>query len=199
MRIEFPGLFDLQVNGFGGVDFNAPDLTADRVEPRARADARHRRDALPADAHHLVVRASLPRARASSRGISGSGHRRDPHGRAVHLAGGRPARRASARARRCAASVDDFKRRQDAAGGRIVLVTLAPEVPGALPLIEQLVADRRARRASGIPPRRRGRSPTRLPPARRWRRISATAAHRCCRAIRTSSGSCWRPTRLARA
>ena len=31
MNIEFPGLFDLQVNGFGGVDFNAPDLTADSV------------------------------------------------------------------------------------------------------------------------------------------------------------------------
>jgi N-acetylglucosamine-6-phosphate deacetylase len=39
-----------------------------------------------------------------------------------------------------AASVDDFKRRQDAAQGRIVLVTLAPEVPGALPLIDYLVA-----------------------------------------------------------
>ena len=31
MRIEFPGLFDLQVNGFGGVDFNARDLTAEHV------------------------------------------------------------------------------------------------------------------------------------------------------------------------
>ena len=31
MRITFPGLFDLQVNGFAGVDFNAPDLTADEV------------------------------------------------------------------------------------------------------------------------------------------------------------------------
>jgi len=38
------------------------------------------------------------------------------------------------------ATVDDFNRRQDAAGGRIALVTLAPEVPGALPLIEHLVA-----------------------------------------------------------
>jgi N-acetylglucosamine-6-phosphate deacetylase len=37
------------------------------------------------------------------------------------------------------ASVEDFRRRQDAAGGRIVLVTLAPEVPGALELIEHLV------------------------------------------------------------
>jgi N-acetylglucosamine-6-phosphate deacetylase len=38
------------------------------------------------------------------------------------------------------ASLDDFRRRQDAAGGRIVLVTLAPEVAGALALIEHLVA-----------------------------------------------------------
>jgi N-acetylglucosamine-6-phosphate deacetylase len=38
------------------------------------------------------------------------------------------------------ASLDDFRRRQDAAEGRIVLVTLAPEVPGALALIEHLVA-----------------------------------------------------------
>src|SRR4029450_8523398 len=37
------------------------------------------------------------------------------------------------------ASVDDFRRRQDAADGRIRLVTLAPEVPGALPLIVHLV------------------------------------------------------------
>ncbi len=39
-----------------------------------------------------------------------------------------------------AASVDDFARRQDAADGRILLVTLAPEVPGAIALIEHLVA-----------------------------------------------------------
>ena len=53
----------------------------------------------------------------------------------------RTARAARIRARTCtAASTDDFARRQEAAGGRIVLVTLAPEVPGALPLIEQLVS-----------------------------------------------------------
>jgi len=38
-----------------------------------------------------------------------------------------------------AASVEDFSRRQDAAEGRIGLVTLAPEVPGAFRLIEHLV------------------------------------------------------------
>ena len=37
-----------------------------------------------------------------------------------------------------AASMEDFARRQEAAGGEIRLVTLAPEVPGAIPLIEHL-------------------------------------------------------------
>ena len=31
MRLEFPGLFDLQVNGFAGVDFNSREVTADGV------------------------------------------------------------------------------------------------------------------------------------------------------------------------
>jgi N-acetylglucosamine-6-phosphate deacetylase len=31
MTIRLPGFFDLQVNGFGGIDFNAPDLTANQV------------------------------------------------------------------------------------------------------------------------------------------------------------------------
>jgi N-acetylglucosamine-6-phosphate deacetylase len=38
------------------------------------------------------------------------------------------------------ADVDDFRRRQDAADGRIRLVTLAPESAGALRLVEHLVA-----------------------------------------------------------
>src|SRR5436189_2286202 len=38
------------------------------------------------------------------------------------------------------ATLDDFNRRLDAADGRIVLVTLAPEVPGAVALMERLVA-----------------------------------------------------------
>jgi N-acetylglucosamine-6-phosphate deacetylase len=40
-----------------------------------------------------------------------------------------------------AASIDDFQRRQEAAQGQIRLVTLAPEVPGTLPLVEYLRAN----------------------------------------------------------
>jgi len=36
---------------------------------------------------------------------------------------------------------DEFRRLQDAAGGRIVLVTVAPELEGAIPFIEKLAAD----------------------------------------------------------
>ena len=35
---------------------------------------------------------------------------------------------------------DEFQRLQQSAGGRILLVTLAPETPGALPFIERLTA-----------------------------------------------------------
>ena len=73
------------------------------------------------------------------------------------------------------ASVDDFERRQDAAGGRIVLVTLAPEVPGALDAHRTSGRRRACASPSATRPRRRGRLPTRLRPARRCPRISATA------------------------
>ena len=63
------------------------------------------------------------------------------------------------------ADVDDFKRRQDAAEGRIRLVTLAPEAPGALPLVE---APGRGRRARGDRPH--GREPRPDPGRGRGRR-----------------------------
>ena len=56
MRITFPGLFDLQANGFAGVDFNAPGLTADDVSLALGADARDWRDARAAHARDLSFR-----------------------------------------------------------------------------------------------------------------------------------------------
>ena len=138
MKLEFPGLFDLQVNGFAAVDFNAPDLTSDGL---AEALERHARDgcnALPAHADHLVVSIAFAR---NARVIARSP---DPAVAGIHMEGPYLSpedgpRGAHPREHVTDASIDDFDRRQEAADGRIVLVTLAPEAPGALSLIDHLV------------------------------------------------------------
>jgi N-acetylglucosamine-6-phosphate deacetylase len=136
--MTLPGLFDLQVNGFGGVDFNGPDLTADRVATaldRMRATGVTR--CLP-----TLITSSFDRFAANARVLS---RMATPAIAGLHMEGPYVspidgARGAHPAAHVIAASIDDFDRRQDAASGRITLVTLAPEVPGALPLIEHLVA-----------------------------------------------------------
>jgi N-acetylglucosamine-6-phosphate deacetylase len=138
-RLELPGFFDLQVNGFGGVDFNAPDLTSDLVaEALARMRATGVTRCLP-----TLVTSSLAEFSAGARVIVRTS---DPAIAGIHMEGPYISPEDGARGahrRECvrAASRDDFRRRQDAADGRIVLVTLAPEVDGALPLIGSLAAD----------------------------------------------------------
>jgi N-acetylglucosamine-6-phosphate deacetylase len=136
--VALPGLFDLQVNGFGGVDFNAADLTADAVAAalqRLRATGVTRclptLITSPLDAFAAAARVIAGMTDAAIAGIHMEGPYLSPE---EGTRGAHPARHLRA------ASVDDFRRRQEAAGGRIVLVTLAPEVPGAIALIEHLVS-----------------------------------------------------------
>jgi N-acetylglucosamine-6-phosphate deacetylase len=138
MTIELPGLFDLQVNGFGGIDFNGPGLTESRM-----ADALERlRSTGVTRCLPTLITSSFEQFAASARVIS-----RMPHGAiaGIHMEGPYLSaddgpRGAHPKEHVAPASLDDFRRRQDAAGGRIVLVTLAPEAPGAITLIEHLVA-----------------------------------------------------------
>jgi N-acetylglucosamine-6-phosphate deacetylase len=138
MRIALPGLFDLQVNGFGGVDFNAPNLTADRVaEALERMRATGVTRCLP-----TLITSSFDCFAANARVLASIS---DPAIAGIHMEGpyvspDEGARGAHPREHVALPTVEDFSRRQHAAGGRIVLVTLAPEVPGALPLIEHLAA-----------------------------------------------------------
>src|SRR5207247_2995603 len=73
-------------------------------------------------------------ARTTSRSIAGI------HMEGPYLSAEDGARGAHPREHVAPATPDDFNRRQDAAGGRIVLVTLAPEIPGARALTAHLVA-----------------------------------------------------------
>ncbi len=137
MRLECPGLCDLQVNGFAGVDFNARGLSADRVRfalEQLRLTGVTR--LLP-----TLITSSLQDFAACARVLTDV---EDPAIAGIHMEG--PyisaedgARGAHPRAHVAAARRDDFERRQEAARGRIVLVTLAPEVEGAIALIEWLV------------------------------------------------------------
>jgi N-acetylglucosamine-6-phosphate deacetylase len=136
--LTVPGLFDLQVNGFAGVDFNAPGLTADRVDA---AFASLRRTGVTRALPTLVT-SSLESFAACARLLSDMA---DPAMAGLHMEGPYISpedgpRGAHPRAHVRPAGVEDFARRQEAARGRIVLVTLAPEVDGALDLIEHLVA-----------------------------------------------------------
>ena len=138
MTIEFAGLFDLQVNGFAGVDFNAPDLAHDRfVEALERIRSTGVTRLLPtlitSGLDHFARNARLITA-VADRAIAGI------HMEGPYLSAEDGPRGAHPREHVRAASTDDFDRRQESADGRIVLVTLAPEVPGCLSLIEHLVA-----------------------------------------------------------
>ena len=138
MTVEVPGLFDLQVNGFAGVDFNGPDLTEDRAaEAFERMRATGVTRCLP-----TLVTSSFERFAACARvlGRMSADAIAGIHMEGPYLSAEDGPRGAHPREHVTAASVADFERRQAAANGRIVLVTLAPEVPGAIPVIEHLVA-----------------------------------------------------------
>lgn len=137
MQTEFPGFFDLQVNGFGGVDFNSPLTTPEEVhraieQLRARGVTRF----LP-----TLGTSSFERFAKCAKTLIQTPH---PAMVGLHMEG--PyispedgARGAHPREYVVAASIADFLRRQEAAAGRIKLVTLAPEARGAIELIEHLV------------------------------------------------------------
>jgi N-acetylglucosamine-6-phosphate deacetylase len=138
MQIEFPSLFDLQVNGFGGVDFNNPATSGEDV---LRAIDRMRRTGVsrflatlitsPFERFAQCVQTLVRSHHAAIAGI---------HMEGPYIAADDGPRGAHPREHVTWAGIDDFARRQEAAGGNIRLVTLAPEVPGAMVLIEHLVS-----------------------------------------------------------
>jgi N-acetylglucosamine-6-phosphate deacetylase len=138
--VELPGFVDLQVNGFVGVDFTDPSLTTDGV---LKAVAAIGKTGVTRFLPTLVT--SPPETfAASARTVVRTKH---PAIVGIHMEGPYISpedgpRGAHLRQFVREASVDDFRRRQDAAEGRIVIVTVAPEVPGAVPLIEYLVANK---------------------------------------------------------
>jgi N-acetylglucosamine-6-phosphate deacetylase len=135
--VELPGLFDLQVNGFAGVDFGDAALSSESVlEAVAAIGKTGVTRFLP-----TLITSSIETFSACARTIARTSH---PAIAGIHMEGPYISpedgpRGAHARAFVRGADVDDFRRRQEAAAGRIRLLTVAPEAPGVLPVIEHAV------------------------------------------------------------
>ena len=139
MKLRFPGFVDIQVNGFAGVDFNSSDVTAGDV---SRAVSAIRTTGVTRFLPTLIT-GPLDRFTQCA-GILRDVD--DPAIAGIHLEGPYISptdgpRGAHPLTHTRAASIEDFLRRQEAAAGRIVICTLAPEIAGALELIEYLAAN----------------------------------------------------------
>lgn len=137
-----PAFFDIQVNGCGGKSFHSLELTIDDVEEIAAACRRHGTlsfcptvltDCFEAMAHGLrtiheacesdsELAATIPTIHLEGPYLSAEEGPRGAHPW-MHV---RPP------------DWNEFCRLQEAAGGLIRLVTLAPELEGAIPFIEKL-------------------------------------------------------------
>ena len=133
------GLFDFQVNGFGGVDFQRDDLTSTEFAHAVAALRKHGTSGIFAtlitDEIDALCRrfaaleklcATVPSAGAAILGyhLEGPWLSPTPGYRGAHPAG--PMR---------APTFADYERLQAAAHGRLLLITLAPEWPGSAEFI----------------------------------------------------------------
>ena len=138
-----PAFWDIQINGRWGHSFSSPDLTVEQVAEIVRAQAALGTARLcptlitapvDIDAHGLrTIAAACERSPTSPRGWSG-----------IHLEGPFISERDGYRGAH-PIDVDPrpglglFQELQEASGGRIVLITLAPERSGAIAFIRKAV------------------------------------------------------------
>jgi N-acetylglucosamine-6-phosphate deacetylase len=141
-----PALFDLQINGGNGCSFNSERLTVDEI---LRVIALCRRHGIGSFCPTLVTNpfsalihalATLRRACEQDADVASTLPAFHLEGPYISAEDG--PRGAHPRQHVRPPDWDEFRRLQDAAGGRIRLVTLAPEQEGALEFMEKLVASR---------------------------------------------------------
>lgn len=137
-----PGLLDIQVNGAYGVDVNDGDITAEKLWTITQRLRRHAvTQWLP-----TLVTAPLEVMEEGCRRIAKSVAEHGQLARAIpgiHLEGpwicpDDGPRGAHPRAHCRKPALKDFQRLQKAAGGLLRYITLAPDLPGALPFIRHV-------------------------------------------------------------
>lgn len=139
-----PGMIDIQVNGFAGVDYNSPRTPLEEI---ARSIEVQRSTGVTRF-YPTVITASNENIRGSLRNLA-KAKRELAEGVSMpgfHLEGPwiSPVdgpRGAHPKEHVRAATIDEYQQFQDAAEGHIRLLTLAPEQEGAIKLIERLAAE----------------------------------------------------------
>ena len=138
-----PALFDLQINGAFGFSFNSPRLTLDEIRRVIDCCRSHgiggMLPTLVTTSHDAFIHGFTTLANARrvdpliGRTVAGY------HLEGPHLSPDDGPRGAHPREHIRPPDWDEFSRFQEAAGGLIKLVTLAPEHDGAIPFIEKAV------------------------------------------------------------
>jgi len=137
-----PGFIDLQVNGFAGVDYGSPFTTDDlahSIEAQfAKGVTRLLATVITGSAENMLAAIrNLARGKADlgamGEAIAGL------HIEGPHISPEDGPRGAHPRAHVRPPSLDEFHRWQEASGGLVKMVTLAPEWPGSLAYIDALV------------------------------------------------------------
>lgn len=141
-----PGFIDLQVNGYGGCDFNRDSWTQGNASPEAfERIVAHLWRAGTAMCCPTIVTSSHEGIVASLTALAGAtdenAHLRSAlpafHVEGPYISDEDGPRGAHPREHVRNPDWDEFRKFQDAAGGRIKLLTLAPECKGALSFIEK--------------------------------------------------------------
>lgn len=139
-------LFDLQVNGFAGVDFQQPGVGLDDMRRAVAALRAHQTqrilltlvtDEIDALCHKFAGYEKLRQADAEVAAAVPGYHLEGPWlSSEPGFCGAHPP------ALMCAPSLADYRRLQEAAGGNIRLITVAPEWPGSDEFIAEVVRDK---------------------------------------------------------
>jgi N-acetylglucosamine-6-phosphate deacetylase len=139
-----PGLFDLQINGYGGVWFSDEQLTVDQVLDVLQAHFAYGvtrlcptliTNSFDALAHGFsTIRAACEKEPWAARMVAGC-HLEGPY---ISSEDGPRGAHPLAHVRGC--NLNEFQRLQEISGNRILLVTLAPEASGAVEFTQALVS-----------------------------------------------------------
>jgi N-acetylglucosamine-6-phosphate deacetylase len=138
------GFFDSQVNGYGGVDFNGRDLTPERLRlailSLASSGVTGFFPTLTTAPHGRMIANLKILARAVDADPLFGRMCRGIHLEGPYISPEEGFRGAHPREFVRPPDLEEMERFQEACGGRIRLVTLAPEVDGAIPFIEWAVS-----------------------------------------------------------